>query len=79
VLLLDEPLSGLDAAAREEVLTSIERLAASGVSLVMVSHDPGDLVPAIGHVLSLEAGRVAFCGGLAGYAAARGGNTCLVG
>jgi len=75
VLLLDEPLSGLDAQGRGEVRSAVERLAGAGVGLVLVSHAPADLVPAIGCVLALEAGRVMYRGDRAGYAAFLAGNT----
>ncbi|MGE4290851.1 MAG: ABC transporter ATP-binding protein [Desulfovibrio sp.] len=62
VLLLDEPLSGLDRRARPRVLELLERLAASGTHLVYVTHHTDELFPAIGLVLHLEQGRAAYCG-----------------
>lgn len=42
-LLLDEPLSSLDAARREEIMLLIERLRDSGgVPILMVTHDAGE-------------------------------------
>lgn len=62
VLLLDEPLSGLDRRARPRVLDLLERLAATGTHLVYVTHHTEELFPAVDHVLCLEQGRVTYCG-----------------
>jgi molybdate transport system ATP-binding protein len=53
LLLLDEPCAGLDGDVRSDVLREIERLARSGVQLVMAVHDVEDIVPSIGNVLRL--------------------------
>ena len=41
ILLLDEPTKGLDVAFQEELAAILGRLTASGVAIVMVSHDIG--------------------------------------
>lgn len=69
LLLLDEPMAGLDAATRRATREVLERLARAGVPLVMVSHHERDLPESIDHVLALRGGRVAFCGGRAEHAA----------
>jgi molybdate transport system ATP-binding protein len=56
-LLLDEPLTGLDAGHRARVRRLLSDLAADGVQLIMAAHHPSDLVPEIGHVLMLAGGR----------------------
>ena len=43
-IVLDEPLAGLDAAARRSVLAHLRSLAADGTGIVVVSHDLVDLV-----------------------------------
>ena len=58
LLLLDEPCTGLDAASRKQVRGHLQRLADSGVQLVMGTHHRSDLVPAINRVLWLEKGRI---------------------
>lgn len=68
LLLLDEPMAGLDAATRQATREVLERLARAGVPLVMVSHHERDLPEGIDHVLALRGGRVAFCGGRAEHA-----------
>jgi molybdate transport system ATP-binding protein len=58
MLLLDEPCAGLDATTRDEVLAHVERLARSGVQVVMATHHDTDLVPSINRVLHLKNGRI---------------------
>ncbi|WP_165078829.1 MULTISPECIES: ATP-binding cassette domain-containing protein [unclassified Desulfovibrio] len=62
VLLLDEPCSGLDEAARERYLSSLERLSASGTgpALVFVSHEAGDAPACCVREARLCAGRLAI-------------------
>lgn len=62
VLLLDEPLGGLDPKARGEVLGLLDDLARQGTQLVMITHNPWELPSAITHGLLLEMGRVVACG-----------------
>ncbi|MBO4312185.1 MAG: ATP-binding cassette domain-containing protein, partial [Desulfovibrionaceae bacterium] len=64
MLLLDEPCSGLDPAARAHVLELISELIARGVQIVLVSHRAEDLIPSVTHLLRLEKGRAVFCGPL---------------
>ncbi len=58
LLLLDEPCTGLDAATRAVLLAHLQRLAATGVQLVMATHHPEDVIPAIDRVLRLQRGSV---------------------
>ena len=62
VLLLDEPVAGLDATAKGNVLAMIGRLASTGTSLVYVTHHEAELVDSITHVALMEKGRLAFQG-----------------
>ncbi len=57
VLLLDEPASGLDAAARLELASMLE-LAAAECTLVCAAHVADDLPPMITRYLAIEHGRV---------------------
>lgn len=57
-LLLDEPAAGLDVVARARLLHTLRRLAAEGVTLLLVTHHAEELLPEIGHVVLLRAGRV---------------------
>jgi molybdate transport system ATP-binding protein len=66
VLVLDEPLVGLDADGRREVNNILQSLAADGTRLVLVT--PADAVPDwITNVLGLTDGRVTYQGRRAGY------------
>jgi iron complex transport system ATP-binding protein len=58
LLLLDEPMNSLDVRARREVRAAMRRLAARGVSLLLVTHELEDIVPEIDRVVTLRAGRV---------------------
>ena len=58
VLLLDEPCSGLDTHARAAYLARLQRVAESGVQIVLVSHHDADRIPAINRTAKLEGGRL---------------------
>ncbi|MFQ6047541.1 MAG: ATP-binding cassette domain-containing protein [Gemmatimonadales bacterium] len=59
LLLLDEPLSNLDDAGSELLLTLVEQRVAAGCALVMATHQLGELVRCASHVAYLAKGRVA--------------------
>jgi D-xylose transport system ATP-binding protein len=59
VLLLDEPTRGVDVGAREEIYGQIDRLARSGLAMVIVSSDLPELIGLSDRVIVLRAGRVA--------------------
>lgn len=59
LLLLDEPVTGLDPAAAEEMYGVIRRLNRSGVAVIMISHDLEGALNDATHVL-----QVAGCGAL---------------
>jgi ABC-type lipoprotein export system ATPase subunit len=57
LILADEPTGNLDPQSANEVLTVLQKLNASGRTIVLVTHDPG--VAAWAHrVVRLDAGRV---------------------
>ncbi|MET0987568.1 MAG: ATP-binding cassette domain-containing protein, partial [Steroidobacteraceae bacterium] len=56
LLLLDEPVTGLDTHVREQILRLLERLARSGTQIVMAVHDREDIIPSIRHVLKIKKG-----------------------
>ncbi|WP_147820472.1 ABC transporter ATP-binding protein [Salidesulfovibrio onnuriiensis] len=62
LLLLDEPLSGLDPRTREEVLPLLNRLAGRGTPTVIVTHHREQVFEAITHVLEMSRGRIIFQG-----------------
>ena len=63
LLLLDEPFSALDAPLRQRLrLELAELIGPVGIPLLIVSHDPGDVVTLADEVVLLEAGRVSAQG-----------------
>mgnify|MGYP003584881025 FL=1 len=57
-LLLDEPSTGLDVVARQQLLGTMRALAREGITLVLVTHHIEEVIPEIERVLLLRAGRV---------------------
>jgi rhamnose transport system ATP-binding protein len=58
VLLMDEFASGIDVGAKAEMIALIKRLAADGISLIIVSSELEDLVEAADRILVLARGRL---------------------
>jgi biotin transport system ATP-binding protein len=59
-LVLDEPLSGLDAPARDALIEHLLDLHAAGTGVVVVSHDLRDVFEPADRVVVLQDGRVAL-------------------
>ncbi|MEG2260466.1 MAG: ATP-binding cassette domain-containing protein [Raoultibacter sp.] len=55
-LILDEPMAGLDPAARQEFLKLIAKLHEGGLTIVMVSHNMDDLAQLSSRILVLKEG-----------------------
>ena len=60
LLLLDEPVSGLDPKATAEMYALIERLNGEGVTVIMISHDIAAAVRYATHVLHVGSGQTFF-------------------
>lgn len=58
LLLLDEPMSGLDAPSRAGMREVLNELASQGLPLLMVSHRQEDLPSAVNRRLTLHEGRI---------------------
>lgn len=58
VLVLDEPMAGLDPAARRDFLELIDRLHRDGLTVVMVSHSMDDLAQCCGRIVVMNEGAV---------------------
>lgn len=57
-LVLDEPSTALDFAARLKLLETLRGIAAGGATLTLVTHDPGEILPEITRVILLKDGSV---------------------
>jgi len=57
-LILDEPMAGLDLAARFDYLERIRRLIADGRSIVLVTHHLGEIAPEVRRVVLLRNGTI---------------------
>src|SRR5262249_11699001 len=62
VLLLDEPLSGIDPIGRQEFLSLFRQLAAQGKCLLVSSHELEELEKLTDHVAVMAQGRIAVVG-----------------
>jgi iron complex transport system ATP-binding protein len=58
VLVLDEPSTALDFGARLAMLERLRWVARSASTLVLVTHDPGEILPEIDRVILLREGRI---------------------
>jgi molybdate transport system ATP-binding protein len=66
LLLMDEPLSALDAAARSEILPFLERLHETlAIPILLVSHDMREIERLADHLVLMRDGKVAAAGPLA--------------
>ena len=62
LLIFDEPFDGLDAASKADFAAALERVAARGTQLLIVTHHLDDLPRCITHGLFLERGRITATG-----------------
>jgi len=67
VLLLDEPVAGLDPNAANEMYEIIRQLNAGGITVVMISHDVAAAVQYASHILHLGNQGALYFGPKAGY------------
>ena len=58
-LVLDEPTASLDMHATHELREILRKLAARGISIVMVTHHLPDIIPEMNRVVLMRDGRVA--------------------
>jgi zinc transport system ATP-binding protein len=71
VLVMDEPTAGVDTANQEALAVVLERLAAEGTSMVVVTHELEALRDVVTRVVCMRSGRVDFDGSTERYAAHR--------
>jgi iron complex transport system ATP-binding protein len=58
-LLLDEPTTGLDIAARFDFMELVRQIARAGTTLILVTHHIEEIFPEIRRVLLMQEGRIA--------------------
>ncbi len=58
ILIVDEPCSGLDNAARAGFLSFIAQAARSGAAVIMATHHPDEIVSLITHIMVMDKGRI---------------------
>lgn len=63
-LILDEPMNSLDLTGKHLVRQAMSSLARSDRTVVMVTHDPSDIVPEMERVVMLKNGRIFRDGGM---------------
>lgn len=73
ILLLDEPLTGLDCHSRQIIHDRLQDSRQKGAALILVSHSPETDAALADRVLALERGKLAFCGSMADYSRWRDG------
>jgi iron complex transport system ATP-binding protein len=56
-LVLDEPTTGLDLAARHGFMERVRQIARGGTTLILITHHIEEIVPEIGRVILLRQGR----------------------
>lgn len=63
-LILDEPMSSLDLTGKCSVRSSMRMLAQSGKTIILVTHDPSDIIPEIERVIMMRDGSIFKDGGM---------------
>ena len=58
MLILDEPFEGFDGRGRQDLMDMLDRLADSGLPILLVTHRPEEMLPATTHVLTIDQGRI---------------------
>lgn len=62
VLVLDEPMAGLDPAGRSRVRRLLDQLKRNGTTIMLVTHDMDDVAELADRVIALDAGRIIASG-----------------
>jgi iron complex transport system ATP-binding protein len=57
-LLLDEPTNSLDLHARHKLTDLLRKIARSGISIILVTHDLSDIIPEMGRVVLMRDGKL---------------------
>jgi molybdate transport system ATP-binding protein len=74
LLLLDEPLSGVDSPTRLSLMAHLAAMVASGTAVVMATHHRDEWPTCVTHELELSGGRAIYCGPVRSAAAHQSGS-----
>jgi zinc transport system ATP-binding protein len=66
---MDEPTAGVDTASSDALAGVLERLAAEGTSMIVVTHELEAMRDVVSRVVCMESGRIDFDGTAAQYEA----------
>ncbi|MBQ8123232.1 MAG: metal ABC transporter ATP-binding protein [Ruminococcus sp.] len=77
ILLLDEPVTGLDPKAQVDLYEMIGKLNSEGVTIIMVSHDVGAAMRYASHILHIGSHKQLFFGTAEDYAKSSVGRTFI--
>ncbi|NLT57080.1 MAG: ATP-binding cassette domain-containing protein [Actinomycetales bacterium] len=66
IVYLDEPTIGLDIAVKDRVRDFLRRLVADGTTLILTTHDLGDIEDVCRRIAIIDGGRIIYDGGLDG-------------
>lgn len=72
LLIMDEPTAGVDAASQEALAEVLARVKAAGTTLVVVTHEVGQLADVLTRAVVADHGRIAYDGPLAGASSPSG-------
>jgi zinc transport system ATP-binding protein len=64
VLVMDEPMAGVDAVNQEILAAVLARLVADGLTVLLVAHELGPVSPLVSRAVVMRGGRVAYDGPL---------------
>jgi ABC-2 type transport system ATP-binding protein len=64
VVYLDEPTIGLDIAVKDRVRQFLRELAGEGITLILTTHDLGDIEDVCQRIVIIDSGRIIYDGGL---------------
>lgn len=70
VLIMDEPTAGVDHASQDVLAGDLARLAATGTSMLIVTHELEALEGVVNRIVCMDAGRIDFDGSPQAYAEA---------
>lgn len=68
VLIMDEPTAGVDAAHQDALAVVLRRLASTGVTMIVVTHELAALRGIVDRIVEMDTGRISFDGTPTAYA-----------